>query len=131
LERSTKVTLGIVAGAGCILIPIVVGVVLLAGGLFALQRSPNGEPALVEPRVEEGVAQVPLKGDSKKGELIVFYKIPFLTPPSLTFPDGIAESCFVEDQKAESFKISRDVSRHAGWESVSKLKWRAEGLPGL
>lgn len=75
--------------------------------------------------VLEGVAKVPCAGE-KPAELDVFYKTPFASPPYLTFPDGLTESCVVADQKAESFKLRRTATAGTAYVEV---KWRAEGQP--
>ncbi len=78
---------------------------------------------------EEGVAEVPVMGESKKGEMQVFYRAPFASPPKLTFPEGLPDDCFVVEQKADSFKLGRDVSTRGLYQTVARVKWRAEGLP--
>ena len=39
--------------------------------------------------VEEDTADVPLIGDTRKGEVTVYYRRPFSSPPKLTFPSGM------------------------------------------
>jgi hypothetical protein len=85
--------------------------------------SPSG-PASREV-VLEGVAKVPCAGE-KPSELDVFYKTPFASPPYLTFPDGLTESCTVADQKATSFKLRRTATAGTAYVEV---KWHAEGQP--
>lgn len=77
--------------------------------------------------IEEGSATIPLKGST--GELEVFYKRPFASPPSLTFPSGL-QGCFVVAQKPESFKLGRDVTGHSSWVHEITVSWKAEGIPG-
>jgi len=85
----------------------------------------GGNPAVSPTVVLEGVAKVPCAGE-KPAELDVFYKTPFASPPYLTFPDGLRESCVVADQKATSFKLRRTAT--AGTSYV-EVKWHAEGQP--
>src|SRR5262245_4870349 len=75
--------------------------------------------------VLEGVAKVPLAGE-KPSELDVFYKTPFASPPYLTFPDGLSDSCVVADQKPASFKLRRTATAGTVY---AEVKWRAEGQP--
>jgi len=77
--------------------------------------------------VLEGVAKVPLARYGKPSELDVFYKTPFASPPHLTFPDGLSESCVVADQKPASFKLQRTATAGTVY---AEVKWRAEGQPG-
>ena len=104
-------------------------VVSLAFVFFVGPRSvgPAGQPAGLA--IEEDEADVPFKGDSRKGEVEVFYRKPFASPPKLTFPGGLSDQCFLVEQKADSFKLGRDVSGTGLYSSVAKVKWRAEGVP--
>jgi len=86
--------------------------------------------------VQEGVAQVPyLKGgkDNNNGaEVQVYYKVPFASPPHLTFLDndqGRAPwrtQIEVVEQKPDSFKIRALIRSDSG---ILKMKWCAEGVP--
>lgn len=78
--------------------------------------------------IEEGMVDVPLTGNTFAGELKVFYRQPFDSPPSLTFPAGL-DGCFVVEQQAASFTLGRDVRGHAGWSTLAHVKWKAEGVP--
>ena len=76
--------------------------------------------------VQEGLAQVHLaQSGGQPYELEVFYKVPFATPPYLSFPDGL-DDCEVADQKPGSFKLRRYV---AGGNTWAYVKWKAEGMP--
>jgi hypothetical protein len=72
-------------------------------------------------RVQEGEALVPT---GKPGELEVFYRTPFPSPPHLIFP-GRLNGVVVKDQKATGFKLLRDEQSGL---SHLPVKWRAEQL---
>jgi len=91
----------------------------------AKETDAGGNPAVSPTVVLEGVAKVPLAGE-KPSELDVFYKTPFASPPHLTFPDGLSESCIVADQKPASFKLRRTATAGTVY---AEVKWRAEGQP--
>jgi hypothetical protein len=78
--------------------------------------------------VQEGVALVPYKGQADHTtEVQVYYKVPFATPPLLTFPDA-SQGAQIEvvEQKPDSFKVRAFVR------GVDlKVKWRAEGVPAV
>lgn len=80
----------------------------------------------VQTLVQEGVARVHLAQRREEPyELDVFYKVPFASPPYLSFPDGL-EDCEVADQKPASFKLRRYA---AGGDTWATVKWKAEGQP--
>jgi hypothetical protein len=77
--------------------------------------------------VQEGVAVFPRDdngADKVNAEVVVFYKIPFVGPPQLTFPDANdGPKIQVIEQKADSFKLRSGVL------GLGRVKWRAEGVP--
>lgn len=77
--------------------------------------------------IQESFAEVPLRGNTMKGETEVFYLRPFAAPPKLIFPESLG-GCFVMEQKADSFKLGRDVTGASGY-GIGPVKWRAEGVP--
>ena len=76
---------------------------------------------------EEGSVTVTIAGETRKGETQVFYKRPFASPPHLGLEEGY--DCVISEQKADSFKVSRDVSGRGSWTSATTVKWKAEGTP--
>ncbi len=89
----------------------------------------------------------PKEGKSAS-ERLVYYKIPFASPPNLTFPNEVVYGYKITEQKADCFKLERAVLEEDKPEPLridgpvqvgsappqeifaeSKLKWRAEGRP--
>lgn len=96
------------------------------------KAAPEGAaPVPVKPIVEEGKVQVPVQASTKKGEVVVFYRTRFASPPQLTFPpNGLENNCFVVEQRADSFKLGRDeTGPSVGYAIAPWVEWRAEGVP--
>jgi hypothetical protein len=55
----------------------------------------------------------------------VSYKIPFTSPPQLTFPEGLS-GWTITDERTDSFYINKIGSDS---QIRNKLKWKAEGRP--
>jgi hypothetical protein len=72
--------------------------------------------------VLEGTAEAGINGQP----VVVYYKTPFASPPSLTFPEG-EFGYEVSEQSAKSFKVKRLVGESA--DVKDKLRWKAEGPP--
>ena len=117
----------LVTAAIAALVAAVVSVVVSVTVTLVVAQFARGTAAWGVPLIEEGSATVPLKGST--GELEVFYKRPFASPPSLTFPSGL-QGCYVVAQKSGSFTLGRDVTGHTSWVSEITVSWKAEGLPG-
>ena len=83
--------------------------------------------SLTATTIAEGSADVPLS-EARTGEVVVHYPHPFIRPPTLTFPEGL-QDCFLVEQKADSFKLGRDVAGELTWATVTRVKWKAEGVP--
>lgn len=108
---------GIVSGAICALICLLaIFVVLPAGQTISSMGTAT----------EEGNVDVAVVGS--KGEVQVFYKHPFASPPHLTILEGSAD-CVLSEQKPESFKVTRDITGRLSWTTVVTVKWKAEGKP--
>jgi hypothetical protein len=112
----------VAAGAGVVAAFVSLAVVFLIGPRLGHPVAPAAT------MVEDDVAEVALRGDSRKGETKVFYRNPFASPPKLTFPGGLADGVFVLEQTAEGFKLGRDVTGYSGYLTVAKVTWRAEGV---
>ena len=116
---------------GYVLVAAVAGLVAAAVSLavvFLLGPKLGNPIAPATTVVEDDVAEVALRGDSRKGETKVFYQNPFASPPKLTFPAGLSDGVFVLEQTAEGFKLGRDVTGYRGYLTVAKVTWRAEGV---
>jgi hypothetical protein len=88
-------------------------------------------PAPPKTTVEEGEIEVTL-GSDRKGVAQHFYRIPFASPPQLTYPGEYGPgywNCQITSQTAEGFKVERDVSTQGSYSTTCNFKWRAEGLP--
>jgi hypothetical protein len=96
-------------------------------------QTPSPEAAAERTVVEEGEAEVTVRFVDRKGEVEVFYKTRFASPPQLTFPDKSSSpgqwSCQVTEQKVASFKLERDCTGVQGYVVTVPIKWRAEGVP--
>jgi hypothetical protein len=125
------------SGLGCIVTALVAGIVsagvsLAVSLVVVLLVIPlirgSGGMLKEEFAIEEGLADVPLRGDTRKGETQVFYRKPFQSPPKLSFPQGLW-TCHVTEQSAESFTLARDVSHLTSWQNIEQIAWKAEGVP--
>ncbi len=90
----------------------------MSGGWFAakLTSSPTGATHTLE-----GKAYAPL-GKPR----VIYYKVPFASPPHLTYPDG-GIGYKVTDEKSDSFTVEKQTM---GPSIAGKLRWKAEGVPG-
>jgi hypothetical protein len=111
------------------LVSAVLACVVAAGTAFIMVRllvpqAPSTRQAPDSPNaaILDGVAELPWGA-----ELEVFYKAPFSSPPTLTFPEGLdGTACRVGEQKAGSFMLVRDKAGFVG-PNIAKVKWKAEG----
>lgn len=118
------IVVGIMAGGFGGLISAVVclaAVFVLLGGSDGKGLAPKSETA-----VEQGTADVTIMNETRKGETAVFYRRPFASPPQLTISGG---SAFIMEQKADSFKVGRDVTGHTSFSTTESVTWKAEGIP--
>jgi len=76
---------------------------------------------------DEGTATFLIRRGNERAELQVFYKVPFASPPKLTFPEGVGEDAEVVEQRADSFKL-RSSWAHIASEKTVSVVWRAEGV---
>jgi hypothetical protein len=91
-------------------------------GKKLLRYTARGLPATGRLRVEEGEAAVPTQGRVAPGEVEVFYRTPFPSPPQLTFPEG-TQGCYVVEQKPGCFKLKREAT---SGDPFVRVKWKAE-----
>jgi hypothetical protein len=122
------------SGQGCVLTALIASVVsagvsLLVSLGVVLVILPVTSGSMSMPgqlAIEEDSVDVPLIGNTFKGEVTVFYRKPFSSPPKLTFPAGMS-GCYIKEQKADCFSLARDVTGHAGWSTIEHVQWKAEG----
>lgn len=127
------------SGLGCVVTALIAGIVAAGVSLIVslavvliIVPTVRGAANVLEDEngfvIEEGLVDVPLRGESRKGEMQVYYRRPFLSPPKLSFPNGMA-TCYVVEQTPESFTIGRDVSHLTSWMTIDQVSWKAEGIP--
>jgi hypothetical protein len=107
------------------LISAVVAAVVAAVTTFVTLRVISPAPLRsANAAIQEGTAEIQW-GE----ELEVYYQTPFASPPHLTFPEGLEDTCHVADQKAGSFKLRRDIGGNPRKPPRESVKWKAEGQP--
>ena len=114
---------GIVSGMVCAVICLLAIFVVLPSGKS--MSTPDGSDTITE----QGEVDVLIVGGTTKGEAEVFYRDPFATTPRLTILPGSDTDCVIKEQKADSFKLARDVTGRGSYVSISNVKWKAEGTP--
>jgi hypothetical protein len=89
--------------------------------LLVLRDAATNQP-LSQTISDGGEASVP-PNDLNKGEIEVYYRIPFASPPKVTIVEGANDSWTITEQKADHF-TAKNTSAFG-----RKMTWKAEGLP--